>query len=556
MASPETATAAWAAYRAGDLPRAERLAREALAAEPDDARTLCLLGIVCQAGRRPAEAREHYAGAVRLKPDYAEAHNNLGVTLAQDGRREEAVESFRQAVRLIPAFAEAHNNLGNALRLVGRLDEAVVSLREAVRLAPDYADAHHNLGLALLSQNQFALAADSFAQVLRRRPDHAGVLHGLGVALLRQDKLPEAAAAFARVLRLRPDEVEALNDQGYTRRKQGRWGESLACFDRAVELQPDHAGAHHNRALLRLTLGDYERGWAEYEWRLLCPEITPPPFRIPLWDGSALAGRTILLHTEQGIGDTFQFARYAPLVKRKGGTVLLACPEKLVGILSGCAGIDRVVVKGKPIPPFDVHASLLSLPYRLGTTLDDVPAAVPYLTAEPALVEQWRQELGSLRAFKVGIFWQGSPGYREDAYRSIPLARFAPLAAVEGVRLFSLQKGQGTEQLAEVAGRFDVTDLGGRLDETTGAFVETAAVVKNLDLVVTCDSAVGHLAGALGVPVWVALPAVPDYRWMLGRPDSPWYPTVRLFRQERLGEWEEVFARMAGELRALAAARG
>ncbi len=556
MAASPQLTAAWQAYQAKDLPRAEQLARQALRADPMNARAIGLLGAVCHAQGKRAEALSHYQQAVRLAPCFAEAHNNLGVALAQQGKTAEAVSSFREAVRLAPTFAEAHNNLGNALRMLGKPDEALPILQEALRLKPDYLDALYNLGLSLLRLERFAEAADCLGQVVERQPAHVGARHMLGVAHLRLEKLDAATAAFEQVLRQRPDHVDALNDLGYTLRKQGRYADAAACFERALALQPDHPGAHHNRALLRLLLGDFARGWAEYEWRLKCPEFTPPPFRIPTWDGSPLRGRTILLHTEQGIGDALQFVRYAGRVKEQGGTVLLACRANLVQLLSSCPGIDRVIAKGQPLPRFDVHASLITLPHLLRTTtLADIPAPIPYLAAEEALVEEWRQQLGGLREFKIGICWKGSPAYREDVYRSIPLDRFAPLAAVEGVRLFSLQKGHGVDQLAELGGRFAVTDLGNRLDETTGAFVETAAVLRNLDLVVTCDSAVGHLAGAMGLPVWIALPQVPDFRWMLDRPDSPWYPTARLFRQRQLGYWEEVFAQMTDELRRLLALR-
>jgi Flp pilus assembly protein TadD len=510
-------TAGWQSYDTGNLPGAEYAARQVLAADPASAGAVCLLGAVCQARGQLAEATAHYLHALRLRPEYAQAHNNLGVAFAQQGQLDQAIASFRQAVHYKPDYPEGHNNLGNALRLAGRLEEAVASLREAVRLKPDYLQAHVNLGTAALQSGD----AD------------------------------QAVRSFEAALSSRPDDAELLSNFGYALRNQGRFAEALRALDRALALRPDHAAAHHNRAVLRLLLGDFEQGWAEYEWRWRCPEFTGPPFRKPLWDGTPLAGRRILLHTEQGMGDTFQFVRYAPLVKEKGGTVYLACPRALVPILSRCPGIDGVIAKGTPLPEFAVHAPLLSLPYLFRTTLQTVPAQIPYLSADPALVEHWRRELASEQAFKVGIFWQGSPKYREDRARSIPLAQFAPLARVAGVRLYSLQKGPGMEQMAANAGCFPVTDLGSRLDETTGAFMETVAVVVNLDLVVTCDSAVEHLAGALGVPVWIALPFVPDYRWLLGREDSPWYPTVRLFRQPALGEWRPVFARMAAELGSL-----
>jgi hypothetical protein len=254
-----------------------------------------------------------------------------------------------------------------------------------------------------------------------------------------------------------------------------------------------------------------------------------------------LDGKTILLHPEQGLGDVIQFVRYAPLVKQRGGTVIVECPVRLMTLLESCAGIDRLVGRGGPLPAFDVQAPLLSLPGIFRTSLADVPAAIPYLWADPALEEQWRRELDGLGGFKVGIAWQGSPSNQYDRDRSIPLRYFEPLARCAGVRFLSLQKQWGVEQLQEVAERFPVIDLGSRLDEAAGAFMDTAAVMKSLDLVITSDTAVAHLAGALGVRVWVVLAAIPDWRWLLGRSDSPWYPTMRLFRQPSRGDWPGVF---------------
>jgi hypothetical protein len=272
-----------------------------------------------------------------------------------------------------------------------------------------------------------------------------------------------------------------------------------------------------------------------------------PPSQAPLWDGSPLEGRTILVRVEQGLGDTLQFIRYLPLVQRRGGRVILVCQPALVGLLTGSRGlgIERLLAQGDPLPEYDLHVSLLSLPGLLGTTLENVPADVPYLEAEPQPVEAWRQRLGSYRGFKIGIVWQGNPDHRMDRFRSTRLAQFAPLARVPGVHLFSLQKGPGAEQLAALTDRFPVTDLGSGLDD----FRDTAAVLKNLDLVVSVDTSVAHLAGALGIPVWVALHFPAEWRWLTGREDSPWYPTMRLFRQTSPGQWEDVFRRIAEALR-------
>ena len=274
----------------------------------------------------------------------------------------------------------------------------------------------------------------------------------------------------------------------------------------------------------------------------------PRSFQQPRWDGRSLKGKTILVFAQRGLGDTIQFVRFLPLVKARGGTVLFECAAGLIPLLEGIAGIDQFLAAGKPLPPFDVQAPLLSLPGILGTTLQTIPADVPYLRADPALVEFWRQELNSLDGFKIGIAWQGNPLYPADKFRSIPFHHFEKLARVPKVRLVSLQKGPGCEQIQAGAERIPILELGDRLD-AKGAFLDTAAIMMNLDLVVTVDTAIEHLAGALAVPVWTVHWFVPDWRWFLDRDDSPWYPTMRLFRQKQLGDWNEVFDRIAAAVK-------
>jgi hypothetical protein len=323
---------------------------------------------------------------------------------------------------------------------------------------------------------------------------------------------------------------------------------AVACYSRALELKPDYDEARRNRSLVRLLLADYDRGWADYELRWGAAGLPVRAVNRPLWDGGPLNGRTILLHAEQGLGDTIQFARYVPLVKAKGGTVVLACQKPLLRLLAALPGVDRLVPQADTLPNFDIHAPLLSLPCILGTTsTDTIPASVPYLRAEAALVTRWREKLAAIPGHKVGIAWQGSKSFKADQLRSVPLERFAPLAEVPGVTLISLQKGHGSEQLAQVS--FPVTELPG-LDEESGPFMDTAAVMTCLDLVISTDTAIPHLAGALNVPCWMATPFSPDWRWLLDREDSPWYPSLRLFRKPTLRDWEPVFRRIAAELRA------
>jgi len=499
------------------------------------------------------QAEQLYRQILQLDPLHADALHLLGLIAHQVGRNDLAIDYIRQALLLAPKFAEAHNNLGVALKEQGRLQEAAASYQEALRLKPDYAEAHNNLGVALKGQGQLLEATASYQEALRLRPDYAEALNNLGNVLTKQGQLAEAEARLRQALRLKPDYAEALSNLGAALKEQGKLAEAEASCQQALQLKPDYPEAHYNLAMTWLLQGDLDKGWPEYEWRRQCKDLvlTVPSFPGPDWDGSPLQGRTILVHREQGFGDMLQFIRYAPLLQYRGGKVFVVCHPALVQLLAQCPGIDRLIPQGSPLPPFDVYASLMSLPGLFRTTLATVPRNVPYLFADAGLTERWRQQLSTIGAFKIGISWQGNPRYHQDRWRSIPLFQFAPLARLEGVQLFSLQKGLGTEQLAPAADRCPVNDFGGKLDEGTGAFMDTAAVMKNLDLVVTSDTAIAHLAGGLGVPVWVALPVAPEWRWLLQREDSPWYPTMRLFRQSRWGDWEEVFERMAGEVQKL-----
>ncbi|HEV3005288.1 MAG TPA: tetratricopeptide repeat protein [Pirellulales bacterium] len=507
------------------------------------------LGNVRKEQGRLDEALACYQNAVRLKPDFAEAHNNLGNLYLEQGRLEEAAACCRQALALKPDLADAHNNVGAALAAQGKHEAAEASYREALRLRPSFAEAHNNLGNALRELGRIDEAVASLHEAVRLKTDFAEAHGGLGMALLSRGDLDAAAASCRRAIELKPRLAQAHVSLGFVLSELGQLEESLAEYDTALSIESGLADARKNRSLVWLLQGRLGEAWPEYEARWKAPELPPRPFREPLWDGSPLAGKTILLHAEQGLGDTLQFIRYAALVRERGGRVVVACQRPLVPLLTaGCAGIERVVAQGDPLPAFEVHAPLLSLPRIFGTTLDNVPANVPYIQPDPRLVETWRRELSVFRGTKVGIAWQGSLKYRWDRKRSVPLSRFEALARVNGVQLFSLQKGHGSEQLAQATSRFPLVDLARRLDETAGPFVDTAAVMKCLDLVITTDTAIPHLAGALGVPVWCAVSYMPDWRWLLGRDDSPWYPTMRLFRQQRLGEWDEVFERMAAAL--------
>jgi tetratricopeptide (TPR) repeat protein len=533
------------AYRAlHRIPEAVACCRRALELAPDYAEAHNNLGILLAEQGKPDEAAACYRRALQLKPDHVEAHNNLGVALKDEGKLDQAVVCYRRALELKPDYAEAHYNLGAAFKDQGKLDEAVACFRRALELKPDYAEAHNNLGFALDDQGNPDEAAACCRRALELKPDFTEAHVNLGNALKDQGKLDEAVACYRRVLELKPDFADARSNLGAALNQQGKLDEALACYRGVLELKPAYAEARWNQSLLLLLTGDFQRGWAEYEWRWKTEQRPRCDFSQPLWDGRPLEGKTILLHAEQGLGDAIQFVRYAPLVKQRGGTVIVECPRPLLTLLASCAGIDRLVGRGEELPAFDVQAPLLSLPGIFRTCLETMPADVPYLYADPRLIERWRLELGRSAGFKIGIAWRGSPTHKSDRARSIPLRCFEPLAGLPGVHFFSLQKGAGTEELQEARDRFPVTELGSRLED----FMDTAAVTSHLDLVIACDTAVAHLAGALGAAVWVAIPFVPDWRWLLNRNDSPWYPAMRLFRQDRRGDWQGVFRRIEAAL--------
>lgn len=364
--------------------------------------------------------------------------------------------------------------------------------------------------------------------------------------------LTGAMVQLCHAVALHPDHAGAWNSLGLTLHQQGELDAAVACYSRAHQLDPDNVEVRWNRALAWLVQGDFERGWPEYEWRWKSPKAESLPYsERPRWDGSPLGGAPILLHANQGLGDTIHFIRYAPLVKARGGTVIVQCQPELIPLLSNCVGIDLLAANEEPPPIFAVQAPMLSLPGILGTTVETIPSEVPYITADPTLVAQWGKRLSSVKGCRVGIIWQGNPKHYWDHRRSFSLNYFEQLTRIDGVRLISLQKSSGVEQLDAASGRFPIIALGGHFDDAGGAFTDTAAVLNHLDLVITPDTAVAHLAGAMGVPTWMALCFSSDWRWLRERNDSPWYPSLRLFRQERLGDWEGVFARMADDLRRL-----
>lgn len=524
---------------------------QALRLNPARVETYNNLGSAYLVLERRAESVAAFEQAIRLKPDYVEALSNLSTVLTQMGDDQAAAVRLQEAIRVRPDFVPAYSNYGNVLRNFGRVQDSIAVLQHALRLDPSYAEAHSNLAAAYADLDQLEEAAAAARTACQLKPNMGHAHYALGATIRRQGKLLEAEACLRRALQLQPGHADAYSQLGNVLAQQGKLDEALQCYNRTLELKPNYAETHSNRAIVWLMQGDLERGWTEFEWRWKRKDAATPRFHQPRWDGSSLDGRTILLFVEQGLGDTIHFIRYAPLVKQRGGTVIAECQPALLSLLRGFPGVDLLLPQGADLPSFDVQAPFMSLPGIFQTRLDNIPADIPYLFADPRLTEYWHGELEQTPGFKIGIAWQGDAQHKWDRFRSLPLSEFAPLAQLEGVRLFSLQKGFGTEQVSAFTERYPLVDLNERLDVASGAFMDTAAVMRNLDLVITSDTATAHLAGALGVPVLVVLSFAPDWRWLMDREDSPWYPTMRLFRQSQLGRWDDVFARVVDEVRSL-----
>jgi tetratricopeptide (TPR) repeat protein len=557
-------------YRlAGRLPEAEEVCLQVLNIAPDYVPAWYLLGTIALDTGRFEAAAAYFGRAVVLMPELAEAHIYLGAALQSQGKHEEAADCNRRALALRPDYVEAHYNLGNALKNQQMYAEAIACYDRALQLRPGFAEAANNLGVALREQGRLEDAITFYQKAIQSNPEYVGAYVNVGNALKDLGRTDEALGWYDRALELKTDHVEAHQNLGSALLDLGRVQDAVECYERALALKPDLAEAHKNLSQTLLLIGDFERGWQEYEWRWKTRYLTARHYGKPTWNGEALNGKTILLHTEQGFGDTIQFIRYAKLVKALGANVIVECEQQLVNLLASAAEFDRLIAKGSALPDFDTHAPLLRLPGIVQTRLETIPADVPYLFADESLVEEWRERLsarigersaaqvgqrpplrGGARTdlLRVGINWRGREGRGPWEKRNVPVRCFEALARFRDIRFLSLQKEASRNELAEIGQRLPMVEIGTDIDETHGAFMDTAAIMMNLDLVITSDTSVAHLAGALGVPVWVALPFVPDWRWLLDRNDSPWYPTMRLFRQKQPGDWAGVFEEIEAAL--------
>ncbi|CAB1073874.1 FIG140336: TPR domain protein [Olavius algarvensis Delta 1 endosymbiont] len=497
---------------------------------------------------RLREAESLYWQILEKDPNHPEALHGLGLLAFQAKKYDIALDLIGRAATQNPATPQFHYNLGLIWVALKKPEKAVAALGRAIKIKSDYGDAHYNLGILFQAQDEPDQAIIHFRQAIQFQPQAVDAYYNLGNVLKNLGQFEEAIENYKNAIKLKPDFPEALNNIGLTLKEQGHVAAAIKCYSRALEHRPDFAEAHWNRALAYLLVGNFRDGWPEYEWRFRRGDWQRTPRRHQsktTWDGSNFEGKRLLVYAEQGLGDTLQFVRYLPRVKALGGKVILEASRTLHGLLEGLAGVDELVdpnLKNTPSIDHDLSVPLLSLPGIFKTELDTIPGTVPYIFASNDKIDLWRKCLGE-DGFRVGVVWAGRPEHKNDRNRSCPLEWFIPLAGIDGVQLYGLQKGAAALEVADLPESLNFTNLGDEFEN----FPDTAGAIENLDLVISVDTAVAHLAGAMGKPVWVLLPYAPDWRWLVDRQDSPWYPTMTLFRQKTAGDWGVVFDRLMKE---------
>jgi Tfp pilus assembly protein PilF len=511
--------------------------------------------------RRLPEALQSYTLALAIEPGNVETLHNRAVAYSLLGGHVEALRDYDELLAFRGEYAPDLIGRGAALVALHRNAEALIPLQRAIEQLPGDAEAHIQHGVALLRLKRYEEALASFDRALAIQSDLPDVLNNRGAALVELDRPEEALITFQRAVALSGVSADTYNNLGLVQRSLGRYYEAMASFRQTLSRKPADPAASFALAFVHLTVGGFKEGWPLYEARFQEPTLAVPTrdFDVPRWDGrESLLGKTLLVHAEQGLGDAIHFCRYLPLLASKGINVVFEVMPSLKALMRSLPGTVQVIGRGERILSVDYHCPLLSLPLALGTDLATIPADVPYLKSDPERVARWATRLQAIPGLRVGICWQGNPVVEQLIWargRSIPLAELAPLAQVSGVSLVSLQKGPGSEQLRDVTFYDRVLDLGSELDHGPDAFLDTAAVMASLDLVISTDTSIAHLAGALARPTWIALPAVAEWRWLRDRSDSPWYPTLRLFRQSRRRNWQAVVAELVAALTPLASKR-
>ena len=528
-------------HRTGLFSEAAEIYGRILLDDPECANALYLLGMILHRMNENEKAVKLVSQAIALELENAEAYGNLGIIYRTLGELEQASLCQQKAVTLDPGYIAGYFNLGNAWYEQGKSADAIASYRRAISLKPDFPQAYNNLGLVLYDAERFEEALESYDKALGIKANYPAAYLNMGNALRKLGRPDAAAVSFQKALVLKPDLTQAHNNLGNVLMDLDRFEGAALSYSNAIRHDPDNIGAHKNFGIINLLLGNFDIGWPEFSWRRFEEEsnIKSRVYSQPQWDGADLTGKTIFVYPEQGLGDTIQFVRYLPMLRALGGRVVFDPPLPLARLLEDLDGVDVMVENGEPLPPFDCHSPLLELPRLFDTTPDTIPAADACLQADKDLVEAWAERLGPKEGYRIGLAWAGNPSHVNDRNRSIAPELFRPLAEMPGVSAYSLLVGRDGEAGRVFGGA--VTDLAEDLTD----FAETAAAIANMDLVISVDTAVVHLAGALGTMVWTLLPLNPDWRWMLNRDDSPWYPSMRLFRQKKRKDWESVLDRVA-----------
>ena len=523
-----------------------RAYEKTIALEPSFPPVYTSKGIALAAQGRLTEALEAFRIGVELGPDRAEAHFNLGNTYQNMQRYAEAVPHFERTIAMAPGYVPAFNNLGVCFKNLNRFDEAFTHYRRALEIDPNYYHAHNNIGVAQHALGYLEEALASYDAALQQYSGYAEVYNNKAITLSMMGRFEEAIANYDRAIELSPAYFEAYNNKGYTLQEMKDYTSSIEWYDKATELSPAYADACWNKSLLLMLTGDFERGLPLFEWRWKSSQAPKSrDFKTPLWLGEEpLVGKTILLHAEQGFGDAIQFCRYADRVSALGAKVLLEVPSSLAELMGTLQSRPTIITDEQTIPPHDYQCPLMSLPLAFKTLVETIPAHVPYLFAAHAKQEEWRAKLGGAKKLRVGISWSGNAQHKNNYNRSIQLAQFAKLFTLkETVEFHVLQKDISTEEYS-ILRMHDIATYVTELKD----FSDTAALVAEMDLVISVDTAIAHLAGALAKPVWIFIPFAPDFRWMSERTDSVWYPTARLFRQSTSGNWPSVIETVTDEL--------
>ncbi len=573
-----------AALRKNDWPTAERLYRKILAEDGDNRLALAnLSALLCQHGRpieaeailRPAlvrlhdfsdgflnlgfslqnqrrlpEAAESYRQAIALKPANTQAMNNLGAVLQDMGKIDEAVAIYRSALAINPGHIDVLTNLATALELLGRFEDSEAAAREAIERAPENVTAWVALGIALKDRKEFEHAEQAFLKALSIAPNHHEGWNNYGVMLKETGRMDEAITAYRKAITIQPNYAKAHNNLGNALKECRRLTEAIATLRHAIELIPNYPEAHMNLSLTLLQAGDFPSGWQEYEWRWAANRTRARHADIPRWNGDPPTNGAVLIHAEQGLGDTIQFARFLPLIGTLNIPIVFEVQPQLRTLMSGLTGVQSVIAGGSTFSGIAAQLPLMSLPMIMGLNGDNVPGPTCFYTPPNDHIRKWRDRIGT-HGIKIGIAWQGNPSGKVDWGRSPPLSQLAKMAHLPGVRLISLQKHHGLEQIGHLPAGVTVETLGEDFDSGPDAFIDSAAVMKCLDLVVTSDSSLAHLAGTLGIPTWILLRNVPDWRWGMTGDTTPWYPSARLFRQDRPGDWDGVMVKINKALESL-----